>query len=315
MKSFQKIIDDYKDVVKNEKRISCAGDLTIDDIFLKLKDSKTSFGSPKLSEVSFVKGKSIVIGPNIWGDYLIIYKNKSDFYISVQQEVMFIKEHEVIGHEKDNYSCDNPQKWFDKMFISIDIYSLYEEVSDFVECLIKKGDASYVDHVYTPGNFYCLNESIIPDSKNYVLTDVNDKIIYDINFAASTETFYIYDHLIGDEMLKVVRKWSSFNHRYEFYKNDDLYGIFEKESILSTRIFVMSSLDGEITMRQCRSKAGIYYIVKVKDEIAGIIVDHIVTDVGNPELDTCIIQVKSEKYKPEITALATMIVKKGSSNE
>ena len=315
MKSFQKIIDDYKDVIKNEKRISCTGNLTIDDIFLKLKDSKTSFGSPKLLEVSFVKGKSIVIGPNIWGDYLIVYKYKSDFYVSVQQEVMFIKQYEEKEQDKTATSYDNPQTWFDNMFRSIDIYSLYEKVSDFVECFVKNGDATYVDHVYEQGNFYCLNESILPDSKNYLLTDINDRIVYDINNAISTEAFYIYDHLIGDEMLKVVRKWSSFNHRYEFYKNDNLYGIFEKESALSMRIFVMSSLDGEVTMRQCRSKAGIYYIVKVKDNIAGIIVDHIVSDIGDPELDTCIIQVRTERYKPLLAALATMIVRRGSSNE
>lgn len=313
MISFQKIIDEYKDIVKNEKRIPCSGNLSVEDVYSKLKDAKTSFGSPELSEVSFVRGKSIVIGPNIWGDYLIIYKNKSDFYVSVQQEVMFLKE-----YEEDEYQekyCENPSDWYNNMFHSIDIYSLYEKVSDFVLKLVNNENTEYKDYIYEPGRFYCLNESTYTDSRNYILTDVNDKVVYDVYDNSSSGSFIVYDHLAGDELIKITRKLSSFNHRYEFYKNDKLYGIFEKESVLSTRIFVMSSLDGEITMRQCRSKAGIYYIVKVKDDIAGIILNNFISDVGDPELDTCVIQIKNEKFKPQITALATMIVRFGNSNE
>ena len=315
MISFQKIIDEYRDVRKNEKRISDNENFTIEDIYMRIKDSKTSFGSPKLSEVSFVKGKSIVIGPNIWGDYLLIYKNKSDFYVSIQQEVIFIKEYSKTKSGSTEEVCDNPKNWYEKMFKSIDIYSLYVKVSDYVEKLVKTGDAAYSDYVYEPGNFYCLNESIDPDSRNYIVTDVKDNIVYDVVEDSPSGSFIIYDHLIGDEMLKTVRKWSSLNHRYEFYRHDNLYGIFEKESVLNTRIFIMSSLDGEITMRQCKSKAGLYYIVKVKSEIVGIIVNNIVSDVGDPELDTCVIQMKNERYKPLVTALATMIVNHGNSYE
>ena len=318
MFSFQKVIDEYRDVVKNEKRIAYTGDISIEDIFSKIKDSNTSFGKPRLSDVSFVKGDSIVIGPNRWGDYLIVYKNKTDLCVSVQQEVVFIKD-----YNKDNNSeldseesyFDNPGKWFENMFRSIDIYSLYEKVSAFVESYIKDGNAEYENYIYKAGEFFRLNENIDTDSRNYLLTDIDDNIVYDILEKLPSGSFVIYDHLTGDEMLNVERKWNTFLCRYEFNKNDNLYGIFEKESVLSTRFFIMSSIDGEISMRQCKSKAGTYYLVKIKDDIVGIIVNHIVSDVGEPELDTCVIQVKNRKYRPQITALATMIVNNGNLNE
>ena len=313
--SFQNMMAEYKDMKKYEKKIPCAGEVTIEDLFLKLKDSKTAFGCPKLSDVTFVKGKSIVIGPNMWGDYLIVYKHSSSFYVSVQQEVIFLKKNEELKIENKLKCYDNPRKWYDTMFHSIDIYSLYEKVSEFVKIFVETGSAQYKDYVYKSGEVYSLNENTDPESKNYLLTDIDDRVVYDIDEIKQADSFVIYNHLTGDKMLTAVRKWGSFKHRYEFYRNEELYGSFEKQSVLSARIFLMSSLDGEITMRQCKFKAGTYYLVKAKDEVIGIIVSNLVGNSENPELDTCIMQVKNERFKPQIAALATMIMMHESSND
>ena len=329
MRTFQEFADEYNDKVDSVKRIQCTEDITIEDVFNMLKNSVTSFGKPRLAEITFIKGKSIVIGPNLWGDYLIIYKNGKDFYVSVQSEAYFIKEpkltkeseeiqenkvEEVIEdkEEDDLLAFDNEYEsdaegWLNKVFYSIDIYALYEKISLFIEKYIENKDTVYEDYKYVPGCFYRLEENTERSGSSYILTDLEDDSVYDIDGCLPYKSFKIYDHMTGSELFKVIRRWRIYYTIYDFYKGDNKYGTFIKESSFAKPEFLMSSLDGEVRMRKSVSKGGVYYIVKVKGEVVGIIAEHLSSLLNNPDLDVCMIQVKNERFKNIVAALATMI--------
>ena len=329
MIKFQEIADVYNDKVDGVKRIRCNNEITIEDLFDLLKDAVTAFGKPHLAQVTFIKGKSIVIGPNMWGDYIIVYKSGDDFYVSVQSEQFFIKKDKAKKEEIDNYKSDkldyeidrldneyesDAEAWLNKVFYSIDIYALYEKISRFIEQYIASNNVVYENYKYIPGKFYRLEDNTERSGNSYILTDLEDNNVYDIDGCMPYKSFRIFDHMTGCELVKVVRRWRIYYTIYDFYKDDNKYGTFVKKASFSNSDFLMSSLDGQVSMRKSEVKGGAYYIVKVKDEIVGIIVEQLSSLLENPDLDVCIIQVKNERFKNIVAALATMIVSNSNND-
>ena len=320
MKSFQEVADEYNDKIEYLKRIHCEEDVTVDDVFNSFKYAKTSFGSPRLATVTFVKGKTIVIGPNMLGAYLIVYKNDSDFYVSVQKEKSFIKEDNKengsasVKRDLNELYDNDPEKWLEEVFYSIDIYALYNKVSAYVEAFIKDKNTKYKDYKYISGRFYKIEQKLDYKDDDYVMTDFNDNIVYDIVGCSSNRSFRIYDHLLGSELFRVIKKWKLYYNAYIFYRKEEMYGTFTRESSFIKPEFVLDSLDGEVTMRKSSLNGGVYYMVRVKDELVGIIAMHLDTLIERPDLDICILQVKNERYRHVVAALATMIAISNDEN-
>jgi hypothetical protein len=253
-------------------------DLTIDEIYEKLKDVETPLGRAWIAEHKGFEGDSIIFGPTVFKDCVAISRKGGK--IDIKHMTLLDN---IIRKEEDEYRFEGfidpketevtPKRY--SIFASFKIASvmLIRHLTEFIEALDRDRSAEPEDH-YEIFKFYYHNSS------EGWFRDEEDNDILKVENAYYPFTARVLDS-DGNEMASI--KPRAYNKKgvvidsagYDFYADGETFGEIERSKVGGRDIFTAKTDAGEFVISifpSCtRANVGCNYTVEKDGELKAVI--------------------------------------------
>lgn len=260
----------YENVVKS--------DLSIDEIYAKVRDIETPLGKAWIAEHKGFEGDSIVFGPNAFKDCVVISKKKNKIdikHITLLDNIIRKAEDEYRFKDFINSSDAEvtPKRY--AIFASFKIASvvMIRELREFIEKLSACENATLPEHmgIY---KFYYHN------SLNGVFKDGEENEILKVEDSYSPFVARVLDDE-GNEMASI--KPHSINAKggvndasgYELIANGEHFGEIVRKSVSGSDTFIAKTEAGEFEIKifpACtRANVSCNYTVRLDGELKAVI--------------------------------------------
>ncbi|MDO4557094.1 MAG: hypothetical protein Q4B70_18445 [Lachnospiraceae bacterium] len=294
----------YNSAVGTVKTLSCSETMTIEELYQAFYKVDTTFGTPYIGKIRFVKGDSLIFGPDSVGEYIYIYKSGIRIYISEGYMESLILEQKTKPYRK-------PSPWDTTNYGNVLCYHmettmLLTEMFDLVQNYLKTGKVQALEPAKKQQIYY-FNEDFKLLGQRFSLKDCNRRIIYDIEGTAPLLSFRILEHGTGKLLFKITKDVVHMLPQYRFFDEaGKLYGSFEKKFVLTHDEFSMELPEGTLVMRQIVGQIGSNYLISINGENIGSIAERLNFTLKNLVFDNTVILVRDSNYKLLLTALAIM---------
>lgn len=302
----------YNDTLDLQKMVEIEG--SIAEIYKDMKNIETPLGKPWLCKVFSIKGKALVYGPNVAGDYIYIYRSMGMVCLVGCSNIEFLEPEEsqlyrldVVGKSREDQT--------DTLYTAVSIAGLLEEMERMYDFYGKNGyapDAATVKDIFGTNvdkkcELYTFTEDFKLSGQKFFLQDLEGNILYDVEGTYPLKTLRIRKHGEEEVVFRVTKRLLHLLPYYDFYEGEDKkIGSFSKEIDVSHDSFKMNLPDGILSMRSVVATFGDNYIVRIGSRQIGAISENLNLNINNLVFDNMVIEVFDHKYLLIMAALAIM---------
>lgn len=230
-----------------DKQIKDAGDISIQHVYDSIKDIDTPLGRPYIAGHDKFGEEVIVIGPGMFKDYIVIYKDKDSIMMHSSCALQHLKNLDDSRFDVviDTKGLEVTTKRFSS-FVSYKVITcvMLNDIADMIEG-IKNGIAPRAGKILEFNMFHY-------DSSDYIVRDIDD------NEYAICRTFFkplsvtIYD-MEGNEVSTVNGDTKKAKEGFKFDISGEEYGTIYRRTSDGHDEFYVDTPDGTFTATAFRA--------------------------------------------------------------
>ncbi len=297
----------YNDAVSSTKQLTNDQNKTIEDFYNTFKDKDSVLGKPWLGKIKTIKGKCLIFGPTVNGDFLYMHKMFGKFFIASNPIAGFID-----GPKEEMWRLETPEQTFnilsdqDAVCYSLLTQSALDDIFHVLDTFAMTGAVNSFPTGSTEGKVYFFNEDFKVTGQRFYLTDFDGNPLYEIDSTFPMKTFYMKDYKSGETVFKITKRLLHFLDNYDFYLYGNEYGTFKQKIDFTHDTFVMETTDGTLEMKSINDTLGVNNIVKLNGKVIATIAERLNINLHNLVFDNFVLHVREDRHLPLIAGLAVM---------
>ncbi len=297
----------YNTSVSSTKQVANPNNLSIKELYEAFKSIDSSMGKPWLGKLKTLKGDCLILGPTQEGEFLYIHKFFNNFSIGINNFPKLLVAPEGEGWRLEREKRD--LKLFsdeEAICYSLMHQTMVEDMLVVLEAFSHEKRILPLPNIKNPGKLYRIDEKFIFTGQKFHFKDFENNPMYEIEATFPLLSFSVRDYQNQNEIFRMQKKIINVMSTYEFFLNNEEYGIFKQKVDFIHDIFEMDTKDGKLQMCSINDKFGTNYVVKMDNVVIGSIAERFNLTVHNIFFDNFIIHVRDNKYTALMAGLAVM---------
>jgi len=303
------LMNDGVKIVPNRKEIG------LDAVFEAFKGLVTALGKPWRSKVKSVKGKPIIFGPNIDGEYIYIHTfGKGAITIGFSDTPSFL-----LPDKKDEWRMkeqEPPETLKDviryKFITACIMPELAVRIQEFVDTDIANLSPLGIDQ---NEEIYIFDEDFSWTGQEFTLFDLDENVKLEVHALVPLKTFSVNEPGKEEELFSLTKRIFHIMPTYDLFERGRKIGRLKKRFIFHHVHFVGKTTLGKLELRSMNATIGSNYQVKLDGKQIGTVARKLNIELANVVFDNFIISVSAPKYLPLMAGMAVIVARQAQRDK
>lgn len=299
----------YNSMNDRVKMVSNPKEIGLDTVFAAFNELDTALGKPWRGKVKSVRGRPIIFGPNIDGEYIYVHTfGKGAIAIGFSDIPSFL-----VPDEKDRWRVEeqeSPETLEDviryKFVTACIMPELAKRVQEFVDTDIANLAPLGINQ---NEKIYIFDEEFSWTGQEFFLFDLDENVKLEVNALVPLKTFSVNEPGRDEELLSLTKRIFHIMPTYDLFEAGKKIGRLKKRFIFHRVHFVGETTYGKLELRCMNATIGSNYQVKLDGKQIGTVARKLNIELTNIVFDNFIISVSDPKYLPLIAGMAVIVAR------